>query len=291
MEEVSFEEQSEKHVPDAATERTRRRSAGAYAAECAFEYFTSLLVTDAFLTKVLKTIGTSDAACGIILSLASLAFVFQLCALLVISRIRNTKRFACTVHTVAQFLFSFLYLVPFLPFADGMRRSVFVVCMLLAYLGNHIVSSVIFKWGMSYVRNDRRARFTALKEAISLAAGIAVSLTVGIVTDSFDNSDNTAGFLIFTAVCMAIFALCDFICLMMIKAEQKKEKTAVIPLASALREVMSSRGFLRATVIQCLYYVALYSTIGFMGSYKQQELSYTLTQIQLINIAGIAARI
>ena len=61
-----------------------KRSQKAYTIECAFEYFISLLVTDAFLAKLLRSMGADDALCGIISSFISLAMLFQLCALLVV---------------------------------------------------------------------------------------------------------------------------------------------------------------------------------------------------------------
>ena len=46
--------------------REAQRSRSAYTAQCAFEYFVTILVSDAFLAKLLKHIGLDDAAAGII---------------------------------------------------------------------------------------------------------------------------------------------------------------------------------------------------------------------------------
>ena len=54
--------------------KTSRR---AYSAQCMFEYFISLLSADAFLAKLLKDIGLSDGATGILSSLISFLFLFQ----------------------------------------------------------------------------------------------------------------------------------------------------------------------------------------------------------------------
>ena len=45
-----------------------KRSRNAYMAQCTVEYFVSLLVTDAFLAKLLSSIGISDMIIGIISS-------------------------------------------------------------------------------------------------------------------------------------------------------------------------------------------------------------------------------
>ena len=52
------------------TATVRRRNRLAYIAEAGLEYFISLLVTGAFLAALLKHIGFSDAASGIVTSLA-----------------------------------------------------------------------------------------------------------------------------------------------------------------------------------------------------------------------------
>jgi hypothetical protein len=55
-----------------------KRSRGAYMAQCTFEYFVALVVSDAFLATLLSYMGFSDSVIGIISSLISVAFLFQL---------------------------------------------------------------------------------------------------------------------------------------------------------------------------------------------------------------------
>ena len=270
--------------------RDHKRSRRAYILECAFEYFISLTVTDAFLAKLLRSMGADDALCGIISSFISLAMLFQLCSLFVVERITNTKKTAVAVHTVSQLLFTSLYLIPFLPFDDAYKSPVFIICMLAAYLGNYTVTSVIFRWGMSFVDPGRRGRYSAVKEMVSLASGIAVSLLIGIATDKFDEVGNIKGGFAFTAACMAIFSVCDFICLMMIKNEPIKEKKSREPLLPILKYIFGCKEYLRALIIHCLINIATYTTLGFMGTYKQDELAYTVGQIQLINTLGVVGR-
>ena len=55
-----------------------KRSRTAYMAQSAFEYFLTILVGDAFLAKLLTNIGMSDSLIGIVSSLISFSFLFQL---------------------------------------------------------------------------------------------------------------------------------------------------------------------------------------------------------------------
>ena len=53
-----------------------RISRGMYTAQCMFEYFISIMAADAFLAKLLKDIGLSDALTGVLSSLISVTFLF-----------------------------------------------------------------------------------------------------------------------------------------------------------------------------------------------------------------------
>ena len=86
-----------------------KRSRKAYCIECAFEYFVSWLVVDAFLAKVLTAIGVEDSLIGVISSLIALSQLFQLFSVFVVQKISNTKRFVVLFHSIGQLLFMVLY--------------------------------------------------------------------------------------------------------------------------------------------------------------------------------------
>ena len=179
---------------------TCTRSRWAYTLECAFEYFVALMVTDAFLANLLSHMGIEDAVVGIISSLISIAFLFQLVAILVVQRIRNVKRVAVTVHCVGQLFFMLLYLLPFINIPAPLRTAAVIGCVMIGYFGNYLVTSVIFKWGNTFVEPATRANFAGTKEMISLIFGMVVSLSVGRAVDRFAAAgDDRGGFLFISA--------------------------------------------------------------------------------------------
>ena len=176
-----------------------QRARSAYRWACAFEYFVALLVADAFLAKLLTTLGMSDAMIGIISSFITLAFLFQLFSIFVVQRIVNTKRFVILFHTASQLFFMSLYLIPFLPIAKELRYVLVVICLLAAYFGNYFVHSIFFKWANSYVDPRKRASFSAGKEMLSLLTGTAMTLILGAVMDAFEAAENLFGGFLFCA--------------------------------------------------------------------------------------------
>ena len=162
-----------------------KRTRKAYVAECTFEYFVSLLVTDAYLSSLLHHMGISDALIGIISSLISFAFLFQLFALFAVRKIVNTKRASIIFHFTSQLFFTSLFFIPFLPFGKEYKTVIVFACVLIAYFGNYLVTSVIYKWGMSFVDNHKRASFAAGKEMVSLICGMVFTIIMGVVIDRF----------------------------------------------------------------------------------------------------------
>ncbi|MBQ8409885.1 MAG: MFS transporter [Clostridia bacterium] len=267
-----------------------KRSRAAYKWECTFEYFVALLVGDAFLANLLTYIGFSDAAAGIISSLITLAFLFQLVAVFVVRKITNTKLVAILFHSLSQLFFMSLYIIPFLPFAAVIKKPLVVVCVLLAYFGNYMVSTLIFRWGNSYVDPKKRASYTAGKEILSLLTGMVVSFGIGYIMDQFKANDNLEHGFIFSAVAIFVFCLCDFITLMLIKNDVKPKvrKGDGIPMSEVLKNTLGNKNFLSVVVLMILWDASRYIVVGFLGTYKNSL--YALSVVQIINVVSQLAR-
>lgn len=268
-----------------------KRSRAAYRWECTFEYFVSLLVHGAFLATLLTYMGISDAVTGIISSLVSLSFLFQIFSVFVMKRISNTKRFAIIFHSIGQLFFMLLYIIPFLPFATEHKQVLVIICVLLAYFGNYFVTSMIYQWGNSHVDPHKRASYSAGKEMLSLISGVVVTLVMGYIMDYFELTNNLEGGFIFCASAILIFVICDFICLLLIKNRiVPKSETKSVPMKTIFKNTLGNRGFINITIAYSLWNFGRYMTIGFIGTYYIKELSFTVGAVQVISIAGCLLR-
>ena len=274
-----------------------KRSRMAYLIECAFEYFVALLVSDAFLVKLLQDIGMDDATVGIMSSLISLAFVFQLFSIFVVQRISNTKVFAIIFHFASQVFFMALYFVPFLPNVENSsyKHVLAVVCIMVAYFGNYLVTSIIYKWGNSFVEPHHRARYCATKEMVSLISGMVVTLIIGYVMDYFEAVNNLHGGFIFAACGIFVFSICDLVCLLLIKNDKKTKeevKKNIVPFNEVMRNTLGNKKFLTVLLLAVLWEIAKGLSIGFLGTYRlnANELALTVGSVQIVNMVGNLAR-
>ena len=151
----------------------------AYIIEAGFEYFVSLFVTGTMLGYILDSLGFSDAAQGIISTVATFTCGAQLFALFRVGRRR--KRLVTVGHVINQICFVLLYLLPVFDFAPVVKTTVLMVLLFGGHIINNAINPAKISWLMSSVLSHKRGSFTATKEMISLAGGIAVSIGFGAV--------------------------------------------------------------------------------------------------------------
>lgn len=267
-----------------------KRSRGAYIAQCTFEYFIAILVSDAYLAKLLIDIGISDTWIGVIESFASAAFLFQLVSLLLVRSVTSTKGIAIVLNSLSQLLFVGLYFIPFIPLPLAVKTVLVCACILLAYISQYAVSSMIYKWANSYVHPTKRGVYSATKEMISLITGMVFTFIAGQIIDRCEALDNLhAGFL-FIAIAGLILSICNFVCMLLIKRDAIPKQTNSIPFSAVLRKILGNRSFRHVILLTCLWNFARFTTVGFMGTFKTKDLLLTVGTVQIINIIANLCR-
>ncbi len=265
--------------------REYRQSRSAYIIQSVFEYFLTILVADAFLAKLLTYIGISDSLIGIIASFINIAFIFQICSLFIVRLKIKKKAFLIITYALSFSSFMLLFLVPFMPMGHTGATVTVMVCVLLGYISLYVVASIMFRWANSYVDPNGRARFGSTREIISLFSGIIFSAVMGAIINKYEGLGNLQGSFLFIAVCILVFNICNFICMLMIKGqstEEPEEKGATI--AQTLKYIAGNRNFKNVIFMTMLYETARYFTVGFIGVYKTNDLALSVLTIQIVNI-------
>lgn len=268
-----------------------KRSRGAYMAQCTVEYFVSLLVTDAFLSKLLTSIGIKDSLVGIISSFITLAFVIQFMSIFLVRIKVSTKKLVMLFDTMSIFFFMFLYVIPFISVDQTIKTILVVVSVLMAYIGKYLILSLCFKWANSYVEPSKRASYSAVKEMISLFSGMVFTAAIGYIIDKFESIGNLNGAFLFIASAILILNICNFTCLAMIKKEDASEHAGdTQPLSVIMKKTVGNKNFRSIIILTVLWDVARYFTVGFLGVFKTKDLMLSVFAVQLINILSNFAR-
>lgn len=264
-----------------------KRSRNAYTLQCMFQYFIHLLVADAFLSKLLTYLGISDSLNGIISSFISLSFAFQLLSLFMLKSKFSAKSLVIFSNTLANLFFVFLFLVPFIPVSADLKSALVVVSVMLGYAGYYLVYSIGYKWANSNVSPDKRGKFSAVKEMISLIGGMGFTAVVGAIVDRFEGLDNLEGAFLFIALTMFVLNIINFICYVLIRRDSKEERASEnVPIREVMSATFGSKSFRSVIVLSILYKVAMYFTFGFMGVFKTRDLAMSVFAVQVINIVA-----
>ena len=269
-----------------------KTSRNAYTWYCMFEYFIAILVSDAFLAKLLKSTGMSDSLAGIIASFVSFAFLFQLLSIFILKKKVNAKALCMIFETVSQLCFAFLFTVPFLPVSNNVKSLLVVVAIMIAYALKYVVASILFRWANSYVDPMHRGSYSALKEMISLAGGMVFSTSMGFITDKFFESGNDIGAFIFIAITITVLIVINFYCLCRIKnCSINSTQSAKVPMKVMLKKTLFNKKFAPVIIVTSLYSFGTYITTGFLGVYKTQDLLISLGIVSLTTSVACLARI
>ena len=268
-----------------------KRSRAVYMAQCTFEYLLALLVTDAFLTKLLGHLGLDDTTIGIISSFITLAFVIQIFSLFLYKLRASSKTLTLIFYPLSRLLFSCLYVIPFIPMGSATVKIVVMCFILLAYSSKYLVLNVLYKWANSFVEPTRRASYSATKEILSLATGIIFTAAVGYIFDVMEASGNIEHGFIMIAILAFLISASDVLCLIFIK---KEEPVAVSGERKHMRDILANtlgnQNFRSVILYTVIYNMAVYLTVGFLGTFKVNDLMISVFLVQVINIGANLVR-
>lgn len=272
-----------------------KKSRFAYTMECTFEYFVALLITDAYLSSLLTAIGMPDSMVGIVSSIGSLAFCFQLLTAVFVQRIDNVKRFSTIIHFIGRLFYVVLYLIPFFDFIPKEYKAIVaVLCIVLGYFGYYVVTSMIYKWGNSFVHPTKRATFSATKEMLSLICGMVFTFTMGQLIDTkytVDGQVTEAGFVLI-AITISVALAFDTICLLIMKPEDDQHKNAGIePIGKVIGDLFKNKGYVYLVILDCMHKAAMYTITGFMGTFKLKELAMSIGLVTIVSVIANGARL
>ncbi len=268
-----------------------KRSRVAYHIQCVTEYLVTLLVADAFLAKLLKQIGLSDSSIGIVSSLMSLAFLVQLCTIFLMQHISNVKKVVILIDITSMLCFMVTYFLPFIPVSSEVRTALVFATIGGGFLFKYLQLNLYYKWGNSFVRPEGRGQFSARNEAISLGVGVVFTLVMGNLVDRYEQAGHLETSFLIIACVIGVLAVIDLCMLLTIKKYSTKDAVKQQkPFRDVLRNTLGNQNFRNVVIMISLYDIARYLTIGFLGTFKTQDLLLSVGTVQLINIAANTLR-
>ena len=259
-----------------------------YITEALLEYLISLTIAGAFIARLSSYIGLPDEITGIITGMTSLGVAFQFLAIYI--RIKSVKPTVIAVHVFNQSLFCLLYLIPFFNISVLAKTIIFVTALAVGLAISNVIAPVKLNWYMKSVDTRCRGVFTAKKEIVSLIGGMIYTTVLGILIDRFDSDGMTLRS--FIACATAIFAAMALHTLTLIFSKDVDPNSCEIAMGNEpefhidLKCLLTNKKILSVVFIFVLWYISIYMTTPFFGTYQIKELGFSMTYISVISVVS-----
>ncbi|MBE5743439.1 MAG: MFS transporter [Clostridiales bacterium] len=260
-----------------------------YIIEETLGYFISIVVSGAYLAKLTTYMGLSDGLTGILSAFVSLGCCFQILTIF-IARKRSVKKSLTIIYSLNQLFFALVYFVPFFKVSTMAKVVIFIVLFLSGYALDNVANPTKTNWYMSLIDNDKRGRFTANKEVVSLVSGVLFTMLFSAIIDSLETANNIEGAFVFCGI--GIFVLALFHSLTLIFTKEK----VVDPIEQEEKKNKSQKGLLKdktlfkIVLVFVIWYIAQFSTIPFYGTYQIKELGFTMVFVSILSVIGAFSR-
>lgn len=262
----------------------------AYVIEAGFEHFIALFVTGTMLGYILDVIGFSDAMQGIVSTVATFTCGAQLAA--IFFKPSNRKRLVTIGHLLNQTCFFLLYLLPIFDLPQGIKPVLLTVLLFMGHIVNNAINPTKITWLMSSVDDNKRGSFTAVKEMISLAGGMAVSLSFGAVADTFRDASGVPTRPYYVICASAIFIMMTIHTVsLLISTDPQPDKAPRVPVGEAISRIFCERALVKVIGVGIIWNVTSALSTSFYASYVREELGFSFTLIALMSTAGSVCRI
>ena len=259
-----------------------------YILEAAFEYFISMIVGGAYLAKITSELGISDSVTGILGSIVSLACGMQIFAIFLFKP-GSSKRGVTVLHSINQLCFAFIYLVPFIEISRSTKIVIFVLLLLSGHFINNVVQPSKINWFMGLVDNNKRGRFTANKEIVSLLGGMVFSFTMGSIIDRYEAMGRIRESFIICGITIFGLAALHTATLILSKEKSGTEKERA-PMKQMLAGLLRDRSYFKVIFVSVLWNIAHYVSTPFYSTYTIKELGFSMTLVSVMSMVYAITR-
>ena len=261
-----------------------------YLFEASFANLIDVLANGAYLAKLTSEIGISDGMTAILTALTSLAGIAQLVTIRLAGK-ATYKRTVIGIMIPAELIFASLYLIPFLNLGAVGMSVIFFIAMLSARILESVIMPLKVTWFMNLVPIENRGEYTSVLRITSALGTVIVSFAAGFVIDYFDSQDNIeCAFLVLCGMIL-FFTLSNLLTLALSREKEREVKTGNANLSSNLKHLLKEKTFTKLILILLLAAVGNNVITPFTGTYKINELGFTMTFISTLTSVSTIIRI
>lgn len=253
-----------------------------YIIEALLEYFVTLSISSTYVPKLCAMIGMSETLTPIIVSTITLGWTFQLITIFLYNK-KPVKIWVTITQFIGHVLFALLWFVPSLQTNTNVKIVAFIIMIIFAQALNNIVQAPKTTWLMAFIQDEKRGRFTALKEIVSLLIGMLFTLGFGKISDI----NTHAAFMI----CGIIVLVSGVLHMLSLVFSDEKPAAITVHEKGVIKKLLGDKTILKILLLGIIWYVIDYMTMPLFATYQYSETGLNLSTFTVSIITAVAALI
>ena len=259
-----------------------------YILQAAIEYFITIMVGTTYIAKVGIEIGMNDSSVALLSSVLQFSYTFQLLAMF-FNKFKHPKKWITPFLLIIEVCFTLVYIIPIMPLPQGVRPLILVAAVVAGW-GLHNINSVAKStWMIGFVPDDRRGKFTALCQTVSLISGTVFTYVIGSIIDYYEAlGDMHSAFIVMGIIiaCISIIHVILFLC----TKEIPNEDFVNVSLIDQVKSIVKNKNLMKIMPIYALYYMAYMCVIPFYHTYSIKELGFSMSYLAIMTAISSLSR-
>lgn len=176
-----------------------------------------------------------------------------------------------------------------MPIPHGVRPVLLVIAVILGNSLHNVNCSPKSSWMIGFVADDRRGKFTAYLQIISLVGGIIFSYVLGAVIDAYEARGYMRGAFIVSGIIVAAMSLIHVILFISTK-EIPNDSFVEVSVMSQIKSIISNKNLMKIMPIYFIYYISAMCATPFYSTYQIKELGFSMSFIAILSAISAAVR-
>lgn len=244
------------------------------------------LTTGSFLAGYLSHLGASNEFCAIVGSIAQFGCILQMFSPYIFEKLRNRKLLICICCFIFRFSLGTVIFVPFLVHGQAGQLTVVAVIETIAFLVAGFVTPGWNNWNLSIAPTQKRGRYLAVKDVVSMISVALISLGAGKLLDYFSSINNVfqGFFIIFTTA--LVLSVLDFLLASSMMEPKVDFRDQKFTLRQIITEPLQNQSFRPLILFLSIWSFAIQFSASFIPVYMVTDLKLSYSFISAVTMAG-----
>lgn len=249
------------------------------------------LTAGAFLAGFINLLNGSEQVNGMVAVAPAIVGLLQIFSSLIFERLESRKKTIISMAIVLRSLLSLVYFIPMLLIPIGFGLEAFILCYILAYSMNALISPALFNWLVDVTPISIRGQYLAYRDKISLGTTAILTIFLGKVLDySKDAGNQMIGFAVVGGI-IAILGFLNIYALMHIDEFKENYVIKKYNIKQVLTTPLKDTSFRKIILLFIIWNFSLQIGGPYIAIYMVTKLNLKYTYMMALSVVATVVRV